>query len=511
MVRKSQAAHGVSVVEIAARRRTASGRWSARPLNRRITANTPDALLRPGRGPPAAAHGGRPGRDARRSARSTTARNGVHPVGHLPDLRGELQRLLPRRRRRLRPPSTPALTSALRRRRRPQQLGHPRPALRRHRRRPERAQPVRLGRRDRPVRPAVHAGQAHRARPAQARGRVRPRHQGRPGRRLHGRRPGQRVRLQVRQRATAGSSLRARGRSPLDDGTLYVARFDDDGTRRRGCRSCTATARLTAANGFADQGDVLVKTRLAATRGRRHPDGPARVDRGRPRHRRGLLTLTNNTELRQGRERRQPAHAQPVGPHHPLGRGRRRPRRHHVRLGPVPARRPGPRAARDGSHDRRRGRLRLARRPLGRPGRPGLDPDRRHASRRGQRPDAGGRTRTSTDATGAPEIRRFLTGVGGCEVTGVIATPDQRTMFVNIQHPGDGGASTWPHAGRAHHAALGHRRSSPRTTAETSAATRSVVSTWPLAPGGRADTGSSTASGATVKDDHRDSHACLLR
>lgn len=49
-----------------------------------------------------------------------------------------------------------------------------------------------------------------------------------------------------------------------------------------------------------------------------------------------------------------------------------------------------------------------------------------------------------SDETGAPELRRFLTGVAGAEVSGVITTPDQRTMFVNLQHPGDGAASTWP-------------------------------------------------------------------
>jgi secreted PhoX family phosphatase len=42
-----------------------------------------------------------------------------------------------------------------------------------------------------------------------------------------------------------------------------------------------------------------------------------------------------------------------------------------------------------------------------------------------------------TDATGTPEIKRFLTGVTGSEITGVITTPDQRTMFVNVQHPGE--------------------------------------------------------------------------
>jgi len=36
--------------------------------------------------------------------------------------------------------------------------------------------------------------------------------------------------------------------------------------------------------------------------------------------------------------------------------------------------------------------------------------------------------------TGA--IRRFLTGPVGQEITGVITTPDRRTMFINVQHPG---------------------------------------------------------------------------
>jgi secreted PhoX family phosphatase len=41
-------------------------------------------------------------------------------------------------------------------------------------------------------------------------------------------------------------------------------------------------------------------------------------------------------------------------------------------------------------------------------------------------------------ATG--EVRRFLVGPSGCEVTGVVMTPDSRTMFVNIQHPGELGS-----------------------------------------------------------------------
>ncbi|HLV16262.1 MAG TPA: PhoX family phosphatase [Pseudomonas sp.] len=39
------------------------------------------------------------------------------------------------------------------------------------------------------------------------------------------------------------------------------------------------------------------------------------------------------------------------------------------------------------------------------------------------------------------ELRRFFVGPNGCEVTGLAFTPDNRTMFVNIQHP-----ANWPHS-----------------------------------------------------------------
>ena len=49
------------------------------------------------------------------------------------------------------------------------------------------------------------------------------------------------------------------------------------------------------------------------------------------------------------------------------------------------------------------------------------------------------------------EIRRFLVGPKECEVTGIAFTPDHKTMFVNIQHPGETGkgASHWPEGGNA--------------------------------------------------------------
>lgn len=48
------------------------------------------------------------------------------------------------------------------------------------------------------------------------------------------------------------------------------------------------------------------------------------------------------------------------------------------------------------------------------------------------------------------EIKRFLVGPTNCEVTGVVATPDQTSMFVGIQHP-----NAWPAD-----SADGHPRSS---------------------------------------------------
>ena len=43
------------------------------------------------------------------------------------------------------------------------------------------------------------------------------------------------------------------------------------------------------------------------------------------------------------------------------------------------------------------------------------------------------------------EIKRFFVGPQGCEVTGVVTTPDSKTMFVNIQHP----KANWPNAAEA--------------------------------------------------------------
>ncbi|NML18299.1 PhoX family protein [Azohydromonas caseinilytica] len=49
----------------------------------------------------------------------------------------------------------------------------------------------------------------------------------------------------------------------------------------------------------------------------------------------------------------------------------------------------------------------------------------------------------------ADTVRRFLVGPVECEITGIAITPDARTLFINVQHPGEDGSlaaptSHWP-------------------------------------------------------------------
>ena len=51
-------------------------------------------------------------------------------------------------------------------------------------------------------------------------------------------------------------------------------------------------------------------------------------------------------------------------------------------------------------------------------------------------PAGGGRLR--------PALGRFMTSPNNCEVTGVTMTPDGKTMWVGIQHPGEDGTAANP-------------------------------------------------------------------
>ena len=236
-------------------------------------------------------------------------------------------------------------------------------------------------------------------------------------------------------------SLRARGRSPLDEGTLYVARFNEDGSGEW-LPLVHGRGPLTAANGFADQGDVLVKTRLAAS-----ALGATRMDRPEwvsvdPRTEMVYLTLTNNTSTAKVESAANPRTPNKWG--------------HIVRWREA-----------DDDHTSERfewdlflvagqgrssgdGSTIADEDAFGSPDGLWFDPDGRLWIQTDGTQPAGANDQmlaadpTRTDAAGVPEVRRFLTGVRGCEVTGVVTTPDQRTMFLNIQHPGDGDESTWP-------------------------------------------------------------------
>lgn len=237
--------------------------------------------------------------------------------------------------------------------------------------------------------------------------------------------------------------MMSEGISPLDEGTLYVARFNEDGTGNW-LALVHGEGALTAENGFADQGEVLVKTRLAADLlGATPMDRPewTAVD---PKTNDAYCALTNNT-------RREADDTDAPNPRGPNEWG------HIIRW---------TEAGRDNaSADDFAWDLFL----LAGPGN-GVDgstipADAAFGSPDGIWFDYDGRLWIQTDG-GQPvesndqmlatdpdtgEIKRFLTGVKGCEVTGVVTTPDRRTMFVNIQHPGSDGTpeeptleSSWP-------------------------------------------------------------------
>lgn len=244
--------------------------------------------------------------------------------------------------------------------------------------------------------------------------------------------------------------LRQPGRL-LDDGTLYVARFNGDGSGEWLALDLRDKAFQAACNAagvsFADQGEVLINTRLAAdivgaTKMDRPEWGAVNPDNGEV-----YFTLTNNSS-RTVADAANPRAANPYG--------------HIIRWRENRSDHAGTRFRWDifllaGPQSDSRG-------PDGQP----LDERNILASPDGLWFDPDGRLWIQTDMSGSQlasgpfghnqmlvadprtgEVKRFLIGPIGAEVTGISATPDFRTLFVNIQHPGEGSTATnllssWP-------------------------------------------------------------------
>jgi secreted PhoX family phosphatase len=225
---------------------------------------------------------------------------------------------------------------------------------------------------------------------------------------------------------------RAAGLSPLDNGTLHVGRFGADGSGEW-LPLVHGTGPLTPANGWIDQADVLIRTRMAAD-----ALGATRLHRPEwvtvhPQTGEVFLTLTNGS-----------------GNSAPVNAGRDpNPYGHILRWTESPTSDVSFQwevflLAGDPQYDPRV----PADQPLfGSPDGLWVDPDgilwiqtdvSNTSQNRGDREHErlGNNAMLAADPA-TREVKRFLTGPRGCEISGVIMTPDRRTMFVNVQHPGE--------------------------------------------------------------------------
>ena len=232
--------------------------------------------------------------------------------------------------------------------------------------------------------------------------------------------------------------VRGQRQSPLDHGVLSVGRFGEDG-QGAWIPLIHGEGGLTTANGWADQADVLLRAREAAT-----AVGATKLDRPEwvavhPKSGDVFVTLTNGS---QG--------PTPINPRKPNPYG------HIVRLREAK----GDNAAETFDWDI----FLLAGDPLYDPlvtldaadvfgspdglavdddGRLWIETDISNSSQlradRGYDRIGNNQLLAADPSTG--EIRRFLVGPKGCEITGITFTPDQETLFVNVQHPGEATAA----------------------------------------------------------------------
>jgi secreted PhoX family phosphatase len=291
----------------------------------------------------------------------------------------------------------------------------------------------------------------------------------------------------------------ARNRNMLDEGTLYVARFNADGTGQW-LPLVWGQNDLTPANGFADQAEVLIKCRQAADR-----LGATMMDRpewtaAHPVTGEVYLTLTNNS-----RRGNTPASINKVdgttsaaGANPPVDNANPRPDNdygHIIRWRDAAGRVTATTftwdifvQCGDKNNDNHLPTPKTISSSYNKTNLIGVDPADPDFNKKiyagnidgddygapdGLWFDKEGRLWIQTDQVGnatgdwqnigsnvmmcadpsTGETRRFLTSPKNCEVTGVVSTPDGKTMFVGIQHPGEDWKtgftdnSTWPDSG----------------------------------------------------------------
>ena len=226
----------------------------------------------------------------------------------------------------------------------------------------------------------------------------------------------------------------------LDHGVLYVARFDANG-QGQWIPLIHGQGPLTVANGFADQGEVLIKTRQASDL-----LGATKMDRPEwltidPLSGWVYCTLTNNSQ--RGTAGKPAVDAANPRANNVMGQIIRWKDAedfdgqtfewNHLALAGDPANERAEAkgnikgdiyACPDGITFDKQGVL-------------WIQTDA-HATQmyKGELASIGNNQMLACDpATG--ETRRFLTGPTNCEVTGIALTPDNTTMFVSIQHPGE--------------------------------------------------------------------------
>ena len=254
------------------------------------------------------------------------------------------------------------------------------------------------------------------------------------------------------------------GVHPLDDGILYVAKFNADGTGEW----LPLTTSNPALSGFASIGDILINARAAADAvGATRMDRPEWIDVYKP-NKEVYVTLTNNS----GRGGASP-------PNYPIDAA-------------------NPRASNVYGHIVKWGYpndftdnvlyweiFALAGDPANAAHGSTIIGDK-YGSPDGLYFAPSGRMWIQTDVSGSTigsgayagfgnnqmlcadpntkETRRFLVGPKQCEVTGVFATPDEKTLFVGIQHPGEAPSGSLSPANPTQHSSWPDGGARPRSS-----------------------------------------------